>query len=140
MNAVITKIKQSIRSTQKQSTPISLRTISGEMTYTLAKKAGRLVSLSEEPALRVWKYWRLIENAFPYDIAFKVHHLLIPIRVIAKGQLNIAEKEELEIILDLLSDEYDCYLENFVSKQSIKNHYHLHLLTYKDDRTDMSLY
>jgi len=140
MNAVLTKIKQSVRSRQKQSTPMSLRTISGEMNYSLAKKSDRLVPLTEEPALKTWRHWRLIENAFPYDIAFKVHHLLMPVHVIAKNQLNDAEKDELEVILDSLSSDYDCYLENFASKQSIKNHYHLHLLTYKDDRTDMTLY
>lgn len=139
MDKVISKIKYSVRSRRKQ-IPMSLRTTTGEMYYAFSKKMGNLKNLSDEPALEVWEHWRLIDNSYPYDIAFKTHHLLIPKRVTPKHSLNVAEKLELEDILDSLSERYDCYLENFASKQSIKNHYHLHLLTYKDNRADMRLH
>lgn len=139
MDKVISKIKKSVRNRRSQA-PISLRTTTGEMYYAFSKKIGNLKQLHEEPALEEWRHWKLIDNSYPYDIAFKEHHLLIPRRVAPKQKLNVAEKLELEDILNSLSERYDCYLENFIRKQSIKNHYHLHLLTYKDNRADMRLH
>lgn len=119
--------------------PISLRSASGEAYYANIKTRGGTMPLIEEPRLQEWKYWALIENAFPYDSMFKTHHLLIPKRVVSEEELSELERLELRSILRQLNDNYDCSITNFTSKQSIRNHYHIHLLIYKDARSDIKL-
>lgn len=120
--------------------PVSLRTNVGEILYKQSKDAGLLIPLHLEERLKEWKYWALIDNAYPYDAAFKKHHLLIPKRVVTEDQLTDSEKTELQQILKVLSTSYDCQLVNFTSKQSLKNHHHIHLMTYKDNRSDIKLH
>lgn len=119
--------------------PVSLRICEDEERYIAAKKAGKTKSLISEPRLKEWRYWALIDNAFPYNIAFQTHHMLIPKREVAVADLTLEEKEELESVLDELSNQYDCQLINFPKKQSILNHYHIHLLVYKDNRQDIEI-
>lgn len=124
----------------KPKLPVSLRTNVGEIFYQQSKKTGQIKPLEKEPRLREWKHWALIENAFPYDAAFKTHHMLIPKRVVTKDRLNSNEKAELDRILDELSEHYDCHLVNFTSKQSLRHHHHIHLMVYKDERAELDLH
>ena len=123
---------------KRSAVPVSLRTRIGEIVYAEAKKIGASKPLSEESRIKEWHHWALIDNAFPYNAAFKTHHMLIPKRVTTQENLKSEELQELRNILDELSDQYDCHMTNFSKKQSIKSHYHIHLLTYKDSRSDMS--
>jgi diadenosine tetraphosphate (Ap4A) HIT family hydrolase len=125
---------------RKNKVPVSLRTYRDELRYTKSKKSRNnndTKHLANEDALKEWSYWRLIHNAYPYSSAFKVHHLLVPKRVVAKTDLNQEELAELDSLTDELSDVYDCLLINFPKKQSIRNHFHVHLLTYKDKRSEL---
>lgn len=112
---------------------VTLRTPQDEQYYLDQIKKGLTIPLSQEPAIFTFKFWRLIENKYPYTLTFKTHHMLLPNREFAT--LKQATKEELDDydhILDALSADYDCMIVNFPSKQSVKNHYHIHLLVYKD--------
>lgn len=135
-NKLVTKTKK-LRYIRSQ-VPVSLRTRAGEIYYEQAKKMGASKPLVEEERLKQWQYWALIDNSFPYSAAFKTHHMLIPKRVTTEQSLRAEERKELKDILYELSDQYDCHMTNFSKKQSIKNHYHIHLLTYKDSRESLS--
>lgn len=115
----------------------SLRTRAGEVAYITAKQMGATVPLIDEPRLKQWQYWAIIDNAFPYGSAFKTHHLLIPKRVVSQQNLSSDEKEELIEVLAELGQEYDCQIINFSRNQSIKSHYHIHLLVYKELRDQL---
>lgn len=118
--------------------PVSLRTRKDERKYGHAKKQKKSKpQLLNDPRIREWKYWALIENDFPYSSAFKVHHMLIPKRVVNEQNLTAREHEELRTIFDELHTQYDCRLVNFNKKQSIRDHYHIHMLTYKDKRREL---
>ncbi len=126
------------RRSKKDPLPVSLRKNTTEIFYQQSKLAKMTVPLHEEPHLRQWKHWKIIDNAFPYDVAFSTHHLLLPKRVVPENELTGTERAELEKILEAVSDEYDCLLVNFISKQSVRNHFHVHLMTYKDERSNLT--
>lgn len=65
--------------------------------------------------------------------------MLIPKREITEKDLNKQERDELKLVIDEVSTDYDCQLINFISKQSVRNHYHIHLLTYKDKRKELKI-
>ncbi len=133
MQLIFNKIPQP----RKSSLPASLRKNRDEIAYAIAKKSGTVRPLIVEPRLVEWQYWALIINKFPYSAIYKVNHMLIPKREVSEKFLTSEEKAELQTILDTLSDNYDCQLINFKKKQSNQRHFHIHLLSYKDDRKDM---
>ena len=134
-------MKNKFQPVRKSKLPVSLRTHKDEANYLQAKKTGIAKKpLYEEAPIRTWNNWMLIENRFPYNAVFETFHMLVPRRGgVVKSSLSSREREELEDILDELSDVYDCYMVNYPKKQSIKTHYHIHLLTYKTDRRDLKL-
>lgn len=140
---MVTKFKKRLtnlktQKPRKSRVPVSLRSYRDEINYAIRKKqTKKLKPLHEEPRLKEWEHWALIENAYPYTITFKTNHMLIPKREVEKKDLNSAELAELEKVLDELSSEYDCQMTNFPSKQSRKNHFHIHMLTYKDHRREI---
>lgn len=126
--------------TKRSRAPVSLRTVNDELKYAKAKSKGMAIKpLLEEDRLMEWKYWVLIENEFPYSAAFKTHHMLIPKRVVDDKNLSINERIEMDAILNDLSETYDCVLVNFRKKQSIRDHFHMHLLCYKDKRKELKI-
>jgi hypothetical protein len=125
---------------RKSKLPVSLRMPKDEHRYHKAKKQGAArKSLLDEPRLREWEHWALIENAFPYSSAFSTHHMLVPKRVVSRKDLSKQEQAELHIVLEELEPVYDCYLVNFPSKQSIVHHYHIHMLVYKTERRQLRI-
>lgn len=140
MNTALT-IKAKFPSVRKSKLPVSLRTHKDEANYLRAKKAGiARKPLYKETPIKTWNNWVLINNEFPYNAVFDTHHMLVPKRCsVPKEKLLKEERNELEDILDELSEVYDCYMVNYPKKQSIKTHYHIHLLIYKTDRRDLRL-
>lgn len=128
---------KTLKRTVKTDVPVSLRSKSDELKYATSKKLKLNRPLHEEPHLKKWNHWALIDNSFPYSAAFKVHHMLIPRRVVKEEDLSKSERLELTKILDELHDVYDCYQVNFLKKQSVRNHYHIHLLAFKDSRSEL---
>jgi hypothetical protein len=121
---------------------MSLRTKAGEESYQVAKTNGQSKPLELAPALKQWEHWRLIDNDFPYAVAFKEHHMLLPKRagVADRWNLNAAEKAEFEVILrDFVYPTYDLWFENCPKRRSVLSMYHVHLANYYDNREEMSL-
>lgn len=78
-----------------------------------------------------YKYWRLIENDFPYDRVAKKHSLLSPRRnFINDWEMKDEERQELFEIKKEVSEsqEYDSILENIPHNRSLPSHYHLHFV------------
>lgn len=124
----------------EQPLPMSLRTAESERYYQDQKLAGTLIPLADEPTIRAWTYWRIIENRFPYNVALAKHHLLLPIRAVPdRSDLKDEELAELVEIIALVASEYDFVMENFPKRRSILAHYHLHLGEYYPTRSDMKL-
>lgn len=121
--------------------PTSARTADSEMRYQCAKILGELLSLDQEKAIYTFDHWRIIENRFPYDMIFKTHHMLLPIRIVGtRSELNEAEIRELSLIRDLtIMHDYDLVFENTPKRRSILSHYHLHLASYYDKRSDFKI-
>jgi hypothetical protein len=123
------------------SIPMSLRTAAGEQSYQDSKTSGNTMPLELEPSLRQWKHWRLIDNRFPYTVAFKEHHMLVPKRGVAdRWELSADEKAEFEVILkEYVYPTYDLWFENCPKRRSIRSFYHIHLASYHDNREQMEL-
>lgn len=111
-------------------TPNSMRTLQSEQKYQQDKLDGKTKDLLDEPAIKEWPGWRLIENAYPYDLVFKKHHMLIPTTWELKK--NGLEDDELYFILKELQEDYDLWFVNMPHRQSIKSLFHVHLVCYRD--------
>lgn len=81
----------------------------------------------------------MLPNKFPYSSAFSRHDMLLPKRVISRKEMNKQENDELAKILDELEPQYDVVMMNFRSKQSVKDHFHIHLLVYKTKRRKLKI-
>lgn len=122
---------------EQKTLPMSLRSYKSEMTYQLAKKDGRTIPLELEPALQIWDHWRLVQNRFPYDNAFKIHHMLLPKRagIRERWDLNEEEKAEFEKLLkEFVYPNYNTWFENCPSRRSVPSIYHIHLGVYLEER------
>lgn len=109
---------------------ITLRLPESEAVYKEERLNNQVRKLSALPSLQEWNYWRLVKNTYPYDRVFMKHDMLVLKRKHAKP--TFYEFGELQLILEKIQNNYDCYLYNFAHLQSVNNHYHIHLLIYKD--------
>lgn len=121
--------------------PMSLRRAQSELDYQEAKLRNELVPLHYEPLIKQFKHWSIIDNRFPYDVAYQTCHLLIPHRVVPEYKhLRWAERWELRKIIDKYAQtQYDQVVENMAPKRSVKSIYHLHLLKFYASRREMKL-
>ena len=115
----------------------SLRTEELENKYAEHKKSKYFMetcSLCRETSLKSFKYWKIIENDFPYDRIADKHHMLVTIRHTAENNLNGNESAELSEIKEGYineSMEYDYIMEAVQSKKTIPGHFHLNLIRLK---------
>src|SRR3990167_6620001 len=111
----------------------TLRKPESEAKYEKAKQSA--TSLAHIQPIHSWEYWKLIPNEYPYDLAFKTHHLLLPIEPKVKHQdLSYEEWCELQHILEyFVEPNYDLFLINTLKRRTVEN-YHIHLCVYKDER------
>lgn len=85
-------------------------------------------------AIREFDHWFIIENDFPYDAIATTHHLLFTKRKVAFewDLLTQEEREELEYLKkEFFNNEYDVFYENLPKGQTLRSHFHLHLLILK---------
>lgn len=108
--------------------PDSDRTEMTEIKYQVAKKEGTLRGLLEEPSLKDFRYWRLVENAFPYDERWEVSHMLVLKRACQWSRMSADEVIELHVLKNKYRSKYDKIEENGLSMSSIKDIPHVHLL------------
>lgn len=91
------------------------------------------VYLQEKP-IKDFKHWVILENEFPYDAIASVSHMISPKREVLFdwSLLNEDEKKEFEELKgSYIKDNYDVLWENLPSGQTIKSHFHIHLLVLK---------
>lgn len=119
----------------------TLRTAKDEEAYVRAKLAGELRRLADEPSIVGFIHWRVIENGYPYTMAYQKCHMLLPRRLVATEEdLTFNELQELwKIKRDWVPHRYDQITENMAGTRSVLDHYHLHLLKFYDTREEMSL-
>jgi hypothetical protein len=87
---------------------------------------------AKEPILK-FKYWKIIENSFPYDRISTLHHMIAPLRHTKFGDINQVELDELKEIRDNEIDKtYGCIIESTSLTQSIPKHFHLHLIVTRE--------
>ena len=80
-------------------------------------------------------HWFIGKNDFPYDLIASKHDLLVPFRVFADADdMGNAERSELAQIKARLAKtkEYDTVMENIPHSRTVKGHYHLHLLKFRE--------
>ena len=113
-----------------------LRSEENEKRYHELIKAGFLndgCKLCEAPALKDFKYWKIIHNDFPYDLIAKVHDMVLPKRHVGESQLTKKEKQEYaEIKTSYMEQKYEFILEPMLKVKSIPAHFHLHLIITKN--------
>lgn len=121
--------------------PMSMRSSAMERHYATSKMLGSLVPLHEEPSLQVFRYWRIIDNRFPYDMLFSTCHMLLPIRIVPQHRdLTPEEVDELHDILNgYVEDNYNGYFVSTMSKRSVGSHYHVHLLNFHTSREEVQV-
>jgi len=118
----------------------TLRRHQDEVDYSQAKLTGGLKRLIDEEPIVEFEHWLVIQNRFPYSVAFKIHHLLLPRRLVAlESELTQEEIDEFRRIKRDFGPKYDILLENLGASRSVLDHYHVHLLTYYDKREEMGL-
>lgn len=92
--------------------------------------------LCDKTPLRDFTWWKIIENAFPYDRIASLHHMLIPKRHTTENGLTPEERNELQHIKDTGLDTYQFLIEPTHAFKSIPNHFHLHLIVCKEIACD----
>ena len=82
--------------------------------------------------LKTYRYWKIVNNLFPWDRIAKIQHMLLPKRHVPYQKLNKKEKQELEKLKGgYVEHHYDIMAEATHRKKSIPEHYHLHLIVLK---------
>lgn len=122
--------------------PMSLRTERTELNYKIAKENNALNPLNKVYPLENYMHWKIIKNDFPYDVCYKVSHILLIRRegVSSWHELNQDEISELNRLKrTVLYERYDQIVENSPSRRSVPNIFHLHLLKFYNKRNEMKL-
>ncbi|MDP9249073.1 MAG: hypothetical protein M3M85_00990 [bacterium] len=92
----------------------------------------RLCDKTKSDTLEDFRYWRIVENLFPWDRIIKVHHMIISKRHATADKLAPKERQELEKLKSgYINKNYGVMAEATHRKKSIPGHFHLHLLVLK---------
>jgi hypothetical protein len=115
----------------------NLRTLEGDRIYKeyLSNKlADEGCALCTKTALQSFKYWKIVQNSFIYDLIAKEHHMLVLLRHAKEDTLTEEElKEMAEIKEKFIHPKYDYIIEATHKEKSIPDHFHLHLIIGKYD-------
>lgn len=99
----------------------------------LLSKKNKKCALCEKESIKEFKYWRVVQNEFPYDYIASLHNMLVTKRHVSRNYLNKVEKKELEKIHKSYFDTtYDCVIQSTIKTQSLPQHFHLHLIVNKE--------
>jgi len=114
----------------------SFRTQEGNARYDAYRKDNPVFTdtcvLCDRAPLHEFTWWKIIENAFPYDRIASTHHMLMPKRHTLESELTPDEKSELERIKESGLDAYQFIIEPTRALKSIPSHFHLHLIVCKE--------
>lgn len=93
-------------------------------------------ALCSKLPLQDFTHWKLVDNAFPYDVIAQRHHMIIPKRHVTEENLTQAELDEFaRIKRELIHPSYDYIIEASTRGKSIPDHHHLHLIVGKQPQT-----
>ena len=116
----------------------TLRTQEGEKKYQDYIARGGLengCALCPKAPLRMFKFWKIVQNDFPYDRIASIHHMVIPIRHAGEAELSTEERDELANIKDAyMNAHYEYFIEAARKNKSIPGHFHLHLIVMEDQK------
>lgn len=109
-----------------------MRLPADEEKYTQAKLNNDLVPLFSEPAIKDFKYWRIVDNRFPHTRIADTNHMIVLKRE-CTSLLHIHFKEwnELLHIIMQIRQDYDNIAYNLPSMSSVKTIPHAHLYKFK---------
>lgn len=114
---------------------MTLRTKKGEEKYREHLKSIKkgVCLLCEREGLVKFKYWKIIQNNFPYGKIAKKHHMLLPLRHIKEEFLEKKEIKEFNEIKNVYmkDTDYNYIMEATQRTKSQPEHFHLHLITLK---------
>lgn len=111
---------------------MTMRLPEDEAKYTKAKQNNDLVPLFSEPAIREYKYWRIVDNRFPHTRIADTNHMIVLKRECpGLHKIHFLEwRELLKIVLEVRHD-YDNFAYNLPSMSSVKTIPHAHLYKFK---------
>jgi|GEM_PF-851375 len=112
----------------------TLRTSTTQNSYNLFIKYNpdRDCYLCKAKVIKSFKYWKIIENEFPYDKISDTHHMITIKKHKKEDDLTAKEKEEFKKVKKYIHKNYDMIFENTVRTKSIPNHHHLHMIELKE--------
>ncbi|MBI4034438.1 dihydrofolate reductase family protein [Candidatus Saccharibacteria bacterium] len=106
----------------------TMRLAKDEARYRARLKAGNVHRLEELPALKEFKYFKIVDNEYPHTRIAVRHHMLVPKRVVDHWtKLNQQEWREFQQIDKYLSKKYDCIKLNYPSYITMSYIVHWHL-------------
>lgn len=117
--------------------PISHRTTEAELRYQVVKANRKTqTDLLTVPSIDREGSWIVIENEFPYDAYYKVSHMAVHLNVVNPEDLFDSDWQDL-LILFRRGGYHELKL-NAPVKQSVRHQLHFHLLTLKDERSEVT--
>ena len=113
-----------------------LRTRKTYQKYMKFKAKGNLADgcnlCNETKSIKEFKYWRIINNIFPWDRIAKINHMIVSKRHATHKELNTAEKKELEAVkYGYIEKNYEIIVDVVNRNKTIPGHFHTHLITLK---------
>lgn len=120
---------------------VTTRSAATEARYEADLVAGRTRPLKDIPSIQEWPHWRLVENDYPGDMLYKIHHMLVAKEKVAERfDLSKPAQKELELILEyFVYPKYSCVIENCPKYRTVPEVYHLHLVKFYDSREEIRL-
>lgn len=118
------------------SLPMSPRLATTELEYLNDKINNKTISLLDENPLKDYKYFKIIENSYPYDAIAKTHRMLVIKREC--GTVDAMTPDELLELEEIKRSEfgnYDSIIENYQAR-SVTAIWHVHLVNYLDERPE----
>ena len=114
----------------------TLRTPETEAKYDAVKASGVMQKTcalcDDRTTLKDFTYWRVVENAFPYDQVAKTHHMAVLKRHAPIEELTANEHAEWEDIKHgYVFATYEFIIEPVPKQRSIPAHAHLHFIVAK---------
>jgi hypothetical protein len=89
--------------------------------------------ICSKEAIKNFKYWKITDNSFPYDLIASKHQMIVPNRHVAEEELLSDELDELiKIKREFIDTEFDYIIEATTKNKSVPGHFHLHLIVGKN--------
>ncbi len=91
-----------------------LRSVEGSARYRAYRECGELsrgCPLCDGEAIKEFRFWKVMQNRFPYDKIASTHHMLLPLQHTTDLELTNEERQELQTIKAGYVQEYDYMIE-----------------------------